>query len=55
MDPILLTEAVETFDTCSVGPLGGLCHPLFAVELNTLVQFGEIQLPLGSMRRSMSC
>ena len=41
VDLVTLTEAMEPFNTCPVGPLGGQCYTMLAVELNRLVQVSE--------------
>ena len=48
-------EALKPLDSCSIHPLVGFCYALLAVEANRLVQVGESQVLLVSMRRSMSC
>ena len=52
---MLLTKCVKPFDTSLVSSLGRICYTLSAVKANRLVQAGEHQLLLGSIRRSTSC
>ena len=48
-------EALKLLDSRSICPLGGFRYALLVVEANRLVQVGESQVLLVSMRRLMNC